>query len=307
MDLALMTEPQIGMTYDEQLDAARWCERHGIGVFARSDHYLSSKPAPHATDAFAALAGLARDTATVELCVLVSPISFRHPAVIAKTAATIDEMSGGRLRLGVGTGWMDLEHDAFGLELWPMAERFARLEESLRYLAAAFGGGTAAYTGAHYAIGGVDVRPKPTGSLPIVVGGTGPRRTPRLAGTYADEYNLFVSPPSQVAIRAERAREAAVAAGRSADAFELTVMGPVVVGADEAAYRRRLEAKAAARDRSPDDQEELYRKMAIPHGPPQQARSMIADLEAVGVGRYYLQTLGTIDYDELEETIEVLG
>lgn len=300
-----MTEPQVGMTYQEQLEAARWCEENGLAVFARSDHYLSSKTAPHATDALAALAGLARDTSTVRLCILVSPLSFRHPAVIAKAAATIDEMSGGRFMLGVGTGWMELEHDAFGLELWPMAERFERLEEALRYLAAAFGDGEADFRGRHYSIGGVDVRPKAT--APLIVGGTGPHKTPRLAGLFADEYNMFVSPPAAVAERARRARAAAAEAGRGSDAFELSIMGPVLVGRDATAYRERLEATAARRGRSPDEQEQLYRDNAIPHGPPDQARSMMADLAGVGVTRYYVQTVGSIDYAELAEAIEVLS
>jgi len=306
MDYSLMTEPQVGMTYDEQLEAARWCEGNGVEVFARSDHYLSSRPAPHATDAFASLAGLARDTSEVRLCVLVSPISFRHPAIIAKTAASIDEMSGGRMMLGVGSGWQELEHDAFGLELWPMAERFERLEESLQYLRAAFGDPPAQFAGHYYSISDVDVAPKPTGPMPIIVGGTGPRKTPRLAGTYADEFNMFVSPPDKVADRAQRAHDAATAAGRDPDSIELTLMGPVVVGKDEASYRARLESMAAERDRTPDEQEELYREHSIPHGPPDQARAMMAALEDAGVSRYYIQTVGTIDYSELDETIAAL-
>ncbi len=122
MDIALMTEPQIGGTYEELLEIALWAERSGLVSFARSDHYLHHHDPTHpATDAFATLAGLARDTSTIKLCVLVSPITFRHPAVIAKNAVTIDQMSGGRLELGVGTGWMNEEHQAFGLPFPPRA------------------------------------------------------------------------------------------------------------------------------------------------------------------------------------------
>jgi len=125
MDFSLMTEPQLGGTYDQLLTLARWAEDRGLVSFARSDHYYSSSvPAPDATDAFATLAGLARDTESIRLCVLVSPVTFRHPAVIVKNALTIDQMSGGRFDLGLGTGWMGEEHDAFGFDLWPMAERF---------------------------------------------------------------------------------------------------------------------------------------------------------------------------------------
>ena len=116
MQFGLMTEPQLGMTYEELLAAAKFAEEAGLDSFARSDHYLfPGTDAPHATDALATLAGLARETSRIDLCVLVAPITFRHPAVLAKMAATIDEMSGGRLVLGVGTGWMEEEHETFGL------------------------------------------------------------------------------------------------------------------------------------------------------------------------------------------------
>ncbi len=125
MEYGLMTEPQLGMTYMELLDAAQFAERIGLTVFARSDHFdFPRLEGPHATDAFATLAGLARDTETIGLAVLVSPVTFRHPGVIAKTAATVDEMSGGRLILGLGTGWMEEEHELLGLDFPDQGERF---------------------------------------------------------------------------------------------------------------------------------------------------------------------------------------
>ena len=201
-----MTEPQLGGTYDQLLDAARWAEGKGLYGFARSDHYYSSRqPVPDATDAFATLAGLARDTSRIRLCVLVSPITFRHPAVIAKTAATIDQMSGGRFDLGVGTGWMELEHEAFGLEFPPTSERFERLVESLEYIKAAFSGES--FRGVHYRFEG-EAGPKPTG-LRLIVGGSGPRRTPTLAGRVAGEYNTFLGLPSDIAPKIAGVRRAA--------------------------------------------------------------------------------------------------
>ena len=158
-----MTEPHLGGTYDQQLEAARFCEEEGLVSFARCDHFLSGgDPPPDATDAFAVLAGLARDTSDIRLCVLVSPITFRHPAVIAKNAATIDQMSGGRLDLGVGTGWMELEHVNLGIPFPEWKERWSRFEDALEYFEAAFGDGHARYEGPHYSLD-ADVKPKPTG------------------------------------------------------------------------------------------------------------------------------------------------
>ena len=138
MKFSIMTEPHLGGTYDQQLEVARWAEAEGLVSFARCDHYLSGDdPTPDATDAFAVLAGLARDTTDIRLCVLVSPVTFRHPAVIAKNAVTIDQMSGGRFDLGVGTGWMELEHVNLGLPFPDWKERWIRFEDALNSLAAA--------------------------------------------------------------------------------------------------------------------------------------------------------------------------
>ncbi len=310
MRLGLMTEPQLGMTYDTQVQAARVAERIGVEVFARSDHYaFPGAVGPHATDAFAALAGLARDTETIGLCVLVSPITFRHPAVIAKSAATVDEMSGGRMIVGVGTGWMDHEHDLFGLELHEMAERAERQEEALGYLRAAFGRTPGGFDGQYYRLGDEPIIPAPTGSLPIVVGGNGERRTPRLAGTYADEYNPVFIPVSEVAPRVERCRAAASQAGRDPDDVLISMMGGAVVGTDTASYRRNLERVAAAHPfgRTPEQVEEGLRKQGLPVGPADEALEAVANLAAAGIERYYVQMLGPLDDDLIEETFAVLG
>jgi len=310
MRFGLMTEPQLGMTYDELLDAASFSESIGLDVFARSDHYAFPRfEAPHATDAFASLGGLARETSRIGLCVLVSPITFRHPGVIAKSAATIDEMSGGRMILGVGTGWMEEEHAAFGLPFPNMGERFARLEEALAYLRAAFGKAEGGFDGEFYTLADQDVRPAPVGDLPLVVGGSGPKRTPRLAGEYADEFNLMVMPPEDIALRVERARDAAAAAGRDPEALLISVMGAAVTGVDEASFRRNLERVAAADPfrREPDALAERMRERGLPVGPADEAREAIAALEAAGVQRWYVQHFGPFDHDLLAEHFEVLA
>ncbi len=143
-----MTEPQIGGTYEQILRAARLAEAEGLHSFARSDHLAWQRdPAPDATDAFATMGGLARDTDSVRLAVLVTPITFRHPAIIAKNATTIDQMSGGRFDLGVGTGWNDFEHEALGIPFPESAERWARLEDALGYLEVAFAEEGGTYSG----------------------------------------------------------------------------------------------------------------------------------------------------------------
>jgi F420-dependent oxidoreductase-like protein len=306
VDFALMTEPQLGGTYEEQLAAARWAEQAGLTSFARSDHYYSSRqPPPEATDAFSVLAGLARETSHIRLCVLVSPITFRHPAVLAKMAATIDQMSGGRLDLGVGTGWMDLEHDAFGLPFPAWSERFGRLEEALLYLKAAFSEGKQTFAGRYYELE-ADVRPGPTTSIPIIVGGQGPTRTPRLAGTYADEYNHFIAQPADIAPKIERVRKAAERAGRDPDRITMSVMGPVLVGVDDAHYREKLETAAASRNDEPDELERRWDSHGIPLGPPSRVAETLAGLAAAGITKFYAQHLDLSDLSSLDQTFEVL-
>lgn len=295
-----MTEPQMGGTYDELLALARWGEANDMVAFARSDHYYwTGDPTPEATDAFATLAGMARETSTIRLCVLVSPVTFRHPAVIAKNAATIDQMSGGRLDLGVGTGWMELEHEALGIPFPPWSERFARFEESLAYLRAAFSSGHGAFDGDHYHLDAA-VEPTPT-ALRLIVGGSGPTRTPTLAGTHADEYNHFLAPPAEIG---EKIGVMRAAAGDRQ--VSVSVMGPALVGRTEAEYRDRLTAAAARRDVSPEELEAKYVDNGVPVGTPDRAAEAMAALEEVGVSKWYVQWLDVSDLDGYVTTIEAL-
>lgn len=301
MEFALMTEPHLGGSYQQLLTAARFAESAGMAAFARSDHFYSDRtPVPSATEAFTTLAGLARETRRIRLVVLVTPITFRHPAVIAKAAATLDEMSGGRFDLGIGTGWMEHEHEAFGLPFPSRRERFDRLEETLRYLEVAFRPGGGSYRGAHYRI---DAQPKPVPSnLGIIVGGSGPERTPRLAGRFADEYNHFVASPRDISPKVATMRAAAEQAGRDPDSIRVSVMGPVLTGEDEAAYRERLKRMAAGRGRGPLRLEERWSDAGIPLGPPERVAETLAALRDIGVSRYYLQWLDLTDLPGLEST-----
>lgn len=300
MQFSLMTEPHLGGTYAQQLEAARWAEAEGLASFARCDHYLSSAdPTPDATDAFAVLGGIARETETIRLCVLVTPITFRHPAVILKNAVTIDQMSGGRLDLGVGTGWMESEHDAFGIEFYDWAERFARFEESLDYLEAAFGPDPVHHEGQYYRIQG-NIRPKPTG-IRIVIGGSGEKRTPRLAGTRADEYNMFLTTPEKARPRIENMRRAA--GDRS---VEVTMMGPALVGRTQAEFEERRDRAAAKRDISGADLEERYSANGYLVGTPDRVAESLSALEEVGLDRLYVQWLDLDDQEGMRDTVDIV-
>ncbi|MDX1469004.1 MAG: LLM class flavin-dependent oxidoreductase [Acidimicrobiia bacterium] len=300
MRFSMMNEPHLGGTYDQQLAAARWSEAEGLISYARCDHLLSGRePTPAATDAFAVLAGLARETEKIRLCVLVSPITFRHPAVIAKNAATIDQMSGGRLDLGVGTGWMDLEHNALGIPFPDWGERWERFEEALDYLDAAFAEGKGFYQGKHYSLD-ADVKPKPTG-LRLVVGGSGPKRTPTIAGERADEYNFFFCPPEEAKAKIDVMR--AAAGDRDVEA---TMMGSALVARTDSEYREELARAAAENNLEPDDLEARMKARGYPIGTPTQAAETIAALEEAGVQRIYVQWLDLDRSDRMFETIEIL-
>lgn len=304
MELALMTEPQFGGTYDRLLAAARWSEDAGLVSFARSDHYLWPKDTDRGvTEAFTSFGGLARETSKIRLCILVSPITFRHPAVITKSAITIDEMSGGRLDLGVGTGWMEAEHERFGLDLPPIGERFRLLEEALEYVAAAVGDRT--YEGETYRLT-TPVRPLPE-NLNIVVGGSGPLRTPTLAGRFANEYNHFVTTPDVLAPKVAVMRSAATEAGRDPSSITISIMGPALVGRTDAEYREKLAAMAAERDREPEDLEQRWREAGIPLGTPAEAAETMVSLAEAGVDKYYVQHLDMGNLDDFKIAIEVLS
>lgn len=307
MELALFVEPQIGGSYERLSELARWSEDQGLEAFARSDHYLNGEESAHATDALTTFGGLARDTERIQLVSLISPLTFRHPGVLAKTAATIDEMSGGRFALGIGTGWMEAEHEAFGIELPGMRERFSRLFETLSYVQAAFAGSDG-YSGRHYDLAAIDILPRPI-SVPIVVGGGGMKKTPALAGRFADEYNMFVAEASVIEQRLEVMREAAGAAERNADDVKVSVAGPVIVADSEESYRDLLAERGARRDMSADEYEAFLADRNIPRGTPDTLSEAIVAYEALGVTRYYFQEykpLDEIDTDALEPIFNAL-
>ena len=297
--------------YRQTMEAALWAEERGLAAFAMADHYLVHSLSGRNVglyDTLAVLAGLARETERIELVDLLSPVTFRHPAVLAKQAVTIDHMSGGRFTLGVGTGWLEEEHRRLGIPFPPWPERWERLEEVLGYLRAALGKSPPGFFGNHYRLEAEPVEPTPTGDLGLLVGGFGPRRSPYLAGTYADEYNIaLLNPIDDLDARIARAREALAAAGRPAGALRISALGPAIAAADRAAYRKRLEHGAAYRRTNPDDLEASFAACRLPHGTPGQVSEQMARLAEAGVTRFYVQAIGRWDGDLMDETFEILG
>ena len=187
----------MGATYDDLLAVARRTEETGFDAFFRSDHYLTmgGDGLPGPTDAWVTLAGLARETSRIRLGTLMTAATFRLPGPLAISVAQVDQMSGGRVELGIGAGWFEAEHAAYGIPFPELGERFDRYEEQVAIVSGLWNtppGETFDFPGAHYRISGSPALPKPVqdGGIPIIVGGKGKQRTPRLAARYASEFNV---------------------------------------------------------------------------------------------------------------------
>ena len=296
MDVAL----QVSGGYDDAVDAARWAEAEGFAAFALPDHYVGglgtdTAATGDAFDGLIQLAGLARDTATIELSVLVSPVTFRHPAVLAKSAVTIDHMSGGRFTLGVGTGWMEREHEIFGLDFPDRATRFEMMEEALGYLAAVFSDEPVPFEGSHFQLEPISVQPKPISRRRLVVGGMGAVKTPRLAGRYADEYNVYPAPIAEFRARIDRMRRAAADAGRDPDAILLSSSGQVVTAPTRREFEELFAARAAEFGMTVDELEAHYALRNTPRGTHDEVLAEIASFAGAGVTRFYLQYPAVFD------------
>lgn len=290
MDLRIMTEPQQGASYDTQLTLAKAAESLGFDGFFRSDHYLtmSGDGLPGPTDAWVTLAGLARETSTIRLGTMLTAGTFRLPGVLAIQVAQVDQMSGGRVELGLGAGWFEAEHSAYGIP-FPTA-RLARLEEQLAIVTGLFAtppGKTFSYEGKYYQLRDSPALPKPAQSrLPIIVGGTGPTRTPALAAAYADEFNVPFRDVAATAAQFGRVREAA--AGRD---LVYSAAVTMCVGKDDADVARR----AAAIGR---EVEELKANGAA--GTPAEVVDKLSRFAEAGASRLYLQLMDQTDLEHAE-------
>lgn len=289
--------------YPDTLALAQWCEAEGIPALAVADHYLSGpKLDSDGYDQLVILGGIARETSKLELSTLVSPLTFRHPAVHLKAAVTLDQMSGGRFSLGIGAGWMELEHDSFGLELYPMAERFDRLEETLGYLKAALDGSASGFEGKYYRLAAFDPQPRPI-NLRVVVGGGGKRRTPALAGRYADEFNAFPDKATPMAERVARCLDAAREAGRDPDSILVSTAFPGLVAANEETAAAMIRRRAERLNSDPDAARASLEAYGIPIGTPDQAAPRYAAMAEAGITRIYLQ-LSASTPDEVAKAVD---
>ncbi len=243
MDLRIFTEPQQGATYAGLLRAARAAEAAGYEGFFRSDHYRAMD-VPGPTDAWTSLSALAVQTERVTLGTLVTSATFRLPGPLAITVAQADQMSGGRVELGIGAGWYEAEHTAYGIPFPPPAERFDRLTEQLEIITGLWAtpaGETYAFHGEHYTLTDSPALPKPGRRIPVIVGGKGPRRTPALAARFADEFNVPFSPLDDTAEQFERLGQACAEAGRDPGTLVRSAAHTLVIGTTSA------EVAAAAR------------------------------------------------------------
>ncbi|PTT23017.1 LLM class F420-dependent oxidoreductase [Microbacterium sp. HMWF026] len=297
MEYCLFTEPQQGFTYDDQLAFARSAERHGLDGFFRSDHYLrmgEGDPRPGPTDAWTTLAGLARETSRIRLGTLVSSVTYRVPSILAIQVAQVDAMSGGRAELGLGTGWFEREHAAYGIPF--PAKRFDLLEEQLQVVTGLWqtpDAETFSFDGAHYRLDEAPALPKPTQSrVPVIVGGGGPKRTPALAARYATEFNIGFVAEDVVAEKFAVVRAACEAEGRDPATLKLSVALPTIVGCDDAEIDRR--AAAIGRTRAQfDDGANII-------GTPAQVAEKVERLRALGAERVYFQLMDLRDVEHAD-------
>ncbi|GGS69265.1 LLM class F420-dependent oxidoreductase [Nonomuraea spiralis] len=294
MKLRIFTEPQQGATYDDLLAVAQAAERLGFDAFFRSDHYQRigpGDPGAGSTDAWVTLGALARETSTIRLGTLVTPATFRLPGPLAISVAQVDQMSGGRVELGFGTGWFDGEHSAYGIPFPPLGERFGRFEEQLEIITGLWTAKDSySFEGRYYRLVDSPALPKPVQRPrpPLIIGGFGAKRTPRLAAAYADEYNVPFHTVADTGLAFARVRAAADAAGRG---LILSAAQTVVVGADRAEVERR----AAAIGQDPG----ALRESGL-CGTPDEVLAKLDAFAGLGAERIYLQVLDLADLEHLE-------
>ncbi|MEV7693674.1 LLM class F420-dependent oxidoreductase [Microbacterium sp. NPDC089189] len=296
MEYCVFTEPQQGFSYDDQLAFARLAEELGFTGFFRSDHYLrmgDGDPLPGPTDAWTTLAGLARETSRIRLGTLVSSVTYRVPGVLAVQVAQVDAMSGGRVELGLGTGWFEREHHAYGI---PFPEkRFGLLEEQLEILTGLWQtpvGDTFSFEGAHHRLDESPALPKPVQSrVPIIVGGGGPRRTPAIAARFASEFNIGFVPDEVVAEKFATVRAAAEAIDRDPATLKLSVALPTLLG--RTADERERRAAAIGTDAAAFD------NGANITGDVSVVAERVERLAALGATRVYFQLMDMRDLEHL--------
>jgi F420-dependent oxidoreductase-like protein len=305
MEIALMIEGQEDVTWEDWLALAAACEANGVGTMFRSDHYLSvvDKRERGSLDAWITIAALAARTETLRLGTMVSPATFRHPAVLAKEVASADRISGGRVELGIGAGWWEREHELYGFDLPPVGPRIDAMEEQMQVILGHWGPGPFDFSGEHFRAEELDALPKPVQDPhpPLILGGSGGPRSLRLAATYADEYNVVMATPEKAAeVRAGLDR-ACEAIDRDPATLPLSTMTSWVVGADREDLRERAGRLAEWTGEGGDGDGYLagLRDSAIV-GTVDEAVERLRALAAAGITRVMGQHLLHRDLDAIE-------
>ena len=297
VDFRVFVEPQQGASYADQLAVARAAEQLGYSAFFRSDHYLAmaGDGLPGPTDSWVTLGGIARETSTIRLGTMVTSATFRHPGPLAIAVAQVDEMSGGRVELGLGAGWFEAEHKAYAIPFPPLGERFDRLTEQLEILTGMWAtpvGEKFDYSGTHYSVVDSPALPKPAqSSLPIIIGGQGAKRTPALAAKFATEFNIPFVPLDAVENQFGRVATALSDAGRAPGELTYSAAFVLCAGSDDAQVARR--ANAIGRD-----VDELRGNSPMV-GTPAEIVEKLEPFRKAGVQRVYLQMLDMSDLDHL--------
>jgi alkanesulfonate monooxygenase SsuD/methylene tetrahydromethanopterin reductase-like flavin-dependent oxidoreductase (luciferase family) len=296
-----MIEGQEGVTWDDWVALASACEEHGVEALFRSDHYISwFDESRRVLDAWATLAGLAARTTKLELGTLVSPATFRHPSVLARNAATVDEISSARLTVGLGAGWQRLEHEAYGFEFGTARERVARFREQLEIVHGLLRHERSSFDGAYYKL--VDAPGLARPDVNILVGGSAKPGTAGPAARFADEYNTLFDSFEELRQRQRSLDEACAGAGRDPATLRRSLMAPVVLGRDERELRDSARRIALIYDRDPKDVLEGEGDHA-PIGTLEQVVERLKRLEELGYERVMLQHLAHQDLD----TVALIG
>jgi F420-dependent oxidoreductase-like protein len=296
-----MIEGQEGVTWDDWVALAETCEASGVEALFRSDHYISGTDERRPVlDAWATIAGLAAQTTTLQLGTLVSPVTFRHPAVVARNAATADEISHGRVTLGLGAGWMQREHEAYGIEFATARERVARFGEQLEIVHALLREDRVDFDGAYYRLHDAPGLRRP--ELPLLVGGSAKPGTARPAVRFADEYNTFFATVEEVRERRQVLDEECERAGRDPATLRYSLMAPCVIGVDDDAVRASARRIGGRFGRSEEQVLERYGERG-PVGTIDRVVERLREIEELGYERVLLQHLV---HDDLE-TVQLIG
>lgn len=297
MDIAIMIEGQMGVNWPRWKRLVRAVEDLGFAGLYRSDHFVNPNPPDDdSLELWMSLAWLADNTSRITFGPLVSPVSFRHPAMTARMATAVDDLSGGRLVLGVGAGWQEREHTSYSYDLLGMPERFARFEEALHYFTGVLKSGDPfTLDGTYYQFREAVLLPRPArpGGPPILIGGNGPRRTLPLVAKYADEWNAVYQTTEQFATKNALLNELLEQAGRDAATVRRSIMLGLAFGKDDAAVRAMLKQYGA-------DSVADVRKSGVIAGTPSEVQEQLGELAAVGIEGVMLQWFNLDDLDGLE-------